>query len=79
MSLFIPSFPYTLVLSFIFIYIPFLSLSSSTCFLAMQTLFITSNYNKTSSLMMKAAHTSETSVDNYFTRQYIPEYNSELQ
>jgi hypothetical protein len=24
------------------------------------------------------AHTSETSVDNYFTRQYIPEDNSEL-
>jgi hypothetical protein len=30
------------------------------------------------SLMMEAAHTSETSVDNYFTRQYIPEDNSEL-
>jgi hypothetical protein len=29
------------------------------------------------SLMMEAAHTSETSVDNYFTRQYIPEDNSE--
>jgi hypothetical protein len=28
--------------------------------------------------MMEAAHTSETSVDNYFTRQYIPEDNSEL-
>jgi hypothetical protein len=28
-------------------------------------------------LMMEAAHTSETSVDNYFTRQYIPEDNSE--
>jgi hypothetical protein len=27
---------------------------------------------------MEAAHTSETSVDNYFTRQYIPEDNSEL-
>jgi predicted ATPase len=25
-----------------------------------------------------AARTSETSVDNYFTRQYIPEDNSEL-
>jgi hypothetical protein len=24
-------------------------------------------------LMMEAAHTSETSVDNYFTWQYIPE------
>jgi hypothetical protein len=32
-----------------------------------------------SSLMMEAARTSETSVDNYFTRQYIPEDNSELQ
>jgi hypothetical protein len=31
------------------------------------------------SLMMEAARTSETSVDNYFTRQYIPEDNSELQ
>jgi hypothetical protein len=29
------------------------------------------------SLMMEAARTSETSVDNYFTRQYIPEDNSE--
>jgi hypothetical protein len=29
-------------------------------------------------LMMEAARTSETSVDNYFTRQYIPEDNSEL-
>jgi hypothetical protein len=29
-------------------------------------------------MMMKAARTSETSVDNYFTRQYIPEDNSEL-
>jgi hypothetical protein len=27
----------------------------------------------------QAARTSETSVDNYFTRQYIPEDNSELQ
>jgi hypothetical protein len=32
-----------------------------------------------SSLMMEAARTSETSVDNYFTRQYIPEDNFELQ
>jgi hypothetical protein len=31
-----------------------------------------------SSLMMEATRTSETSVDNYFTRQYIPEDNSEL-
>jgi hypothetical protein len=30
-------------------------------------------------LMMKAAHTSETSVYNYFTRLYIPEDKSELQ
>jgi hypothetical protein len=29
-------------------------------------------------LMMEAAYTSETSVDNYFTRQYIPEDKSEL-
>jgi hypothetical protein len=28
-------------------------------------------------MMMEAASTSETSVDNYFTRQYIPEDNSE--
>jgi hypothetical protein len=28
--------------------------------------------------MMEAARTTETSVDNYFTRQYIPEDNSEL-
>jgi hypothetical protein len=27
--------------------------------------------------MMKAVRTSETSVDNYFTRRYIPEDNSE--
>jgi hypothetical protein len=29
------------------------------------------------SLMMEAVRTSETSVDNYFTRQYNPEDNSE--
>jgi hypothetical protein len=28
--------------------------------------------------MMEAARTSETSVDNYFTLQYIPEDKSEL-
>jgi hypothetical protein len=28
--------------------------------------------------MMEAAHTPETSVDNYFARQYIPEDKSEL-
>jgi hypothetical protein len=28
--------------------------------------------------MMEAVSTSETSVDNYFTQQYIPEDNSEL-
>jgi hypothetical protein len=28
--------------------------------------------------MMEAVRTSETSVDNYFTRQYIPENSSEL-
>jgi hypothetical protein len=27
--------------------------------------------------MMEAVRTSETSVDNHFTRQYIPEDNSE--
>jgi hypothetical protein len=31
-----------------------------------------------SSLMMEAVRTSETSVDNYFKRQYISEDNSEL-
>jgi hypothetical protein len=31
-----------------------------------------------SSLIMEAARTSETSVNNYFTRQYIPEDNSEF-
>jgi hypothetical protein len=30
-----------------------------------------------SSLMMEAVRTSETSVDNHSTRQYIPEDNSE--
>jgi hypothetical protein len=30
-----------------------------------------------SSGMMEAVRTSETSVDNHFTRQYIPEDNSE--
>jgi hypothetical protein len=30
-------------------------------------------------LMMEVECTSETSVDNYFTRQYIPENKSELQ
>jgi hypothetical protein len=30
-------------------------------------------------LMMEAARTSEMSVDNYFTRQYIPEDKSENQ
>jgi hypothetical protein len=29
-------------------------------------------------LMLEAARTSETSVDNHFTRQYIPEDKSEL-
>jgi hypothetical protein len=29
-------------------------------------------------LMMEATRTSETSVDNYFKRQYIPEDKSEL-
>jgi hypothetical protein len=34
--------------------------------------------DRPSSLMMEAVRTSETSVDNYFSRQYIPEDNSEL-
>jgi hypothetical protein len=34
-------------------------------------------YTAHSSLMMEAVRTSETSVDNHFTRQYIPEDNSE--
>jgi hypothetical protein len=34
-------------------------------------------HNPHSSRMMEAGPTSETSVDNYFTRQYIPEDNSE--
>jgi hypothetical protein len=34
-------------------------------------------FDHQSSLMMEAVRTSETSVDNYFTRQYIPEDNSE--
>jgi hypothetical protein len=29
--------------------------------------------------MMEAVRTSETSVDNHFTRQYVPEDNSEQQ
>jgi hypothetical protein len=29
------------------------------------------------SMMMEAVRTSETSVDNHFTQQYIPEDNSE--
>jgi hypothetical protein len=33
--------------------------------------------SNSSSLMMEAARTSETSVDNHFTRQYNPEDSSE--
>jgi hypothetical protein len=33
--------------------------------------------NKLSGMMMEAVRTSETSVHNHFTRQYIPEDNSE--
>jgi hypothetical protein len=29
-------------------------------------------------MMMEAARTSETTVDNYFARQFIPEDNAEL-
>jgi hypothetical protein len=35
------------------------------------------NKDHQGSLMMEAVRTSETSVDNHFTRQYIPEDNSE--
>jgi hypothetical protein len=35
-------------------------------------------WNTLIALMMDAARTSETSVDNYFTRQYNPEDKSEL-
>jgi hypothetical protein len=35
-------------------------------------------HHQGSNLMMEAVRTSETSVDNYFTRQYIPDENSEL-
>jgi hypothetical protein len=31
----------------------------------------------TAASVMEAVRTSETSVDNHFTRQYIPEHNSE--
>jgi hypothetical protein len=41
-------------------------------------LFLPSSCYPSSSLIMEAVRTSETSVDNYFTRQYIPEDNSEL-
>jgi hypothetical protein len=41
-------------------------------------MFKTSKENFHSSLMMEAVRTSETSVDNHFTRQYIPEDNSEV-
>jgi hypothetical protein len=34
-------------------------------------------HHQGSSGMMEALRTSETSVDNHFTRQYIPEHNSE--
>jgi hypothetical protein len=33
--------------------------------------------DRRSGMMMEAVRTSETSVDNHFTRQYIPEDNSE--
>jgi hypothetical protein len=36
------------------------------------------NSELSSGMMMEGARTSETSVDNYFTRQYIPQDNSEL-
>jgi hypothetical protein len=36
-----------------------------------------SSYEKITTLMMEAVRTSETSVDNHFTRQYNPEDSSE--
>jgi hypothetical protein len=36
-------------------------------------------YDVQESLMMEAVRTSESAVDNHFTRQYIPEDNSEHQ
>jgi hypothetical protein len=47
----------------------------------MKNSFFTTDYKQKdhSSLMMEAERTSETSVDNHFTRQYISEDNSELQ
>jgi hypothetical protein len=38
---------------------------------------VVKHYTDYVSLMMEAVRTSETSVDNHFTRQYIPEDNSE--
>jgi hypothetical protein len=43
----------------------------------MGSLFLNLFYNAISSLMMEAVRTSETSVDNHFTRQYNPEDSSE--
>jgi hypothetical protein len=43
----------------------------------MKVMFRIVFWDVSSSLMMEAVRTSETSVDNHFTRQYIPEDNSE--
>jgi hypothetical protein len=40
--------------------------------------FTITNINRFIRAMMEAERTSETSVDNYFTWQYIPEDKSEL-
>jgi hypothetical protein len=50
--------------------------SNKTNFVRFQVLTAASIKFRIVSLMMEAATTSETSVDNYFTRQCIPEDNS---
>jgi hypothetical protein len=55
-----------------------LTLWSQTCLNSEISSSHGSEYEVQKSLMIEAVRTSETSVDNYFTRQYIPEDNSEL-
>jgi hypothetical protein len=60
------------------------ALSSISKYFRSQDLFVAKNEvlyrcNKYGWMMTEAARTSETSVDNYFTRQYIPEDNFEQQ
>jgi hypothetical protein len=63
--------------------VPSISLRSTFCYHHISfTVFHVAAFNMMfrtvfSSLMMEAVRTSETSVDNHFTRQYIPEDNSE--